>query len=425
MKVKSLILILLFSFLAFIVSAQCPPFDSITKATITKRVSSAVTAPAKLSIMLQYYDIIVKCGFKKDSTYAWLIYKIGSHYYVYSSSTDGIKYLQEYINFYKPGINDGVVTNEGVVNSYYFLSKLYDGLNNIASRNANDSCIIISERLNDPYNAACLQCLAARTQYFYDIGEYKLCTNDAEKCENYARGFLKIVTSKDLKDFGESVINYNLHWRINALTAMKRFAEAEKLLASKVEEYNKGEPNDYLALTYAQLAPVLEAEGKYEESLADLNLALKIYKGIRKNFSCKQVLNKIGQDLYVDHYKDYDKALTCFKTALTFVNDNPALNRPDSIESLSIYGAIANIYIQKGLFDSGFNYFNLAMSFIKKGADINYILNSSQDEFSGIKKIEYLSDLLINYGNAYKRKYDAKGEAQDLTNAILFYSKVD
>ncbi|MBS1574544.1 MAG: CHAT domain-containing protein [Bacteroidetes bacterium] len=422
-----LFILLIFSFFQAVETmAQCPPADSISKVNITKKISFAGSDSAKLAIMLSYRNVMINCRFKKDSTYAWLIKKIGTTYYYSGSSSEALPYFQEYINFYRTDANKSIVTDNGVIDSYYFISMIYDGVNNVVEkRKATDSCIIISERSAVPYNPSCIRCLSERIQYFYDIGEYKLCINDAEKCEKAAKEYLKTATYPGEIDLGQSAIKQSFHWRINALIALYRFLEVEKLLANKAVDYAKAGSKDYLALTYTQLASVLETENKYEESLADLKLALKLYKENKNNFSCKQTLNKIGQNIYFNHFKDYDKAIVCFKDALLFVNHNFDLNKEDSIESLSIYGGIANIFIEKGLFDSGFYYFRRAMSFVKKGADINYILNSSQDEFSRIKKIEYLSDLLINYSNAYKKKYKATGEAKELAEAILFYTKVD
>ncbi|MEJ0104047.1 MAG: CHAT domain-containing tetratricopeptide repeat protein [Bacteroidota bacterium] len=425
MKEKIIILSGFFLLWVVVLMAQCPPEDSIQKSIIERKIAGEKPGVKRLEILLGYRDDIIKCQYKKDATYAWLLQNIGGVYADMRNFSEAVNFFLQSIDVTRKGTNNNQA-NESIIDQYYWLATFYDSLNNgSGKRKAIDSCIAVSERLKYFSNASLIWCLLDRLQYFYNIGEYRLCINDAELCEKSALAYARVYTDAYNNNFGKRAAMSSFHWHINALLQLKNFEEAERLLANKAGQYKKEGPADYLALTYAQLAEVDEKRGDYTKSLADFNQALKTYRQNKNYFNCKQTLNLVGEKIYFRYLKDYDRALACFKEALTFINYSPSIVREDSIETLSIYGRIANVYIEKGLFDSAFVYFQFAFDQVKKGITVASILYSTPDEFIRYKKIDYLSNLLINYGDAYKKKYAAAKNKRDIEESIRIYENVD
>jgi CHAT domain-containing protein len=425
MKKKIFICVFLYFNFFHALLGQCPPKDSLQKEKMAARVNAIHSRPERLAVLLEYINHVMKCYPQGDSTYAWLLLSIGWEYADDRNFSEAANYFVQSIQVSQSFTKD-LLTESKLINQYYWLSTFYDSLDNIAAkRRAIDSCIIISERLNETRNASFLRCILNRAQYFYDIGEYKFCINDAEIGEKEAREYLKIVKEPTDLMLGEWIVLNSFHWHINALLQLKKFSEASILLSTKAEEYKQKGPKSYLGLTYSQLADIDVQSGNYQQALTYFIHALKIYNENKNYFNCKQTLNNIGEKIYFKHFRDYNKALECFKKAMKFKDNSGQFIREDSIESLNIYGRIANVYIRKRMFDSAFFYFQKAFNQIRNGTTITNVLFSSPGEFIRYKKIEYLSDFLINYGDAYRKKYETTKDLGDLETCIDVYEKVD
>ncbi|MGK2861546.1 MAG: CHAT domain-containing protein, partial [Chitinophagaceae bacterium] len=191
------------------------------------------------------------------------------------------------------------------------------------------------------------------------------------------------------------------------------------------EEYRKAGLKDYLGLTYGQLAEMQLQKGNYEKAILYYYRSLKYYQEIRDYFNCKQVLNAIGSEIYFKHYKDADKALFSYQKALNYVNNERSRDMSDVFESLSSLANIANVYVQKGLYDSAFRYFQLAFDQIKPGINETDIGNSPPHEIIQFKKIHYLTALVIDKGDAYLKKYKASKDLKNLREAGRIYKLAD
>ncbi|MES1225095.1 MAG: tetratricopeptide repeat protein, partial [Bacteroidota bacterium] len=349
---KIFILLSIVSFQAIELMAQCPPIDSI-RGNIFQYTASADFENSKSpDLLLRFRDKLLQCGYQRDSVYNVLLKRITVWYKRHGNFSEAARFLEQSIAITKLNTKESLVNND-LIKGYYWLSVFYDSLNHIAAKiKAIDSCLAISNRMNYPYDGSSLRCLLLRLQYFYDIGEYKLCINDAEACEKKAVEYSKTVSDPISKNAGKDIAQSSFHWHINALLRLKEFLEAEKLLSTKTAEYKKNGDKNYLALTYAQFAEVYEEKGDYQQSLVYFNLALKIYRENKNAFNSKQTLRNIGEAIFFTHFKDYDKALFYFKDALTCINHEDVWNKEDSVESLSLFGNIANVYVQKKLFDS-------------------------------------------------------------------------
>ncbi len=360
------------------------------------------------------------CGYHGDSLESTLLRNIGWSYFDRRAYTTAAAYFKQSIAVINAHIHSRSVRAGDLVSGYYYLSTFYDSLNaGPEKRKYADSCIRVAFRLHLQNDLLFLYALFNRLQYFYDIGEYRLCMEDAVLCEKYAGDFLKITTGKENRAAGIAVQQSSFGWSVNALVRLSAFSEAEKILGGKIIEYEKEKMPDYLAFAYSKMADVKEAKGDYKSALV---FYTKSYDGYRKNgndFYCKQQLNTIAENIYFRHQADYSSALVFFRKALAFRNRDDMLAHQDAMEELNIYGRMANSFVEKGQFDSAFVYFDHAFGRIGNGLNEKNILDYKDlNEFSLLHKIDYLFGLLVDKGVAYKRRFEATGKKDYLANSI-------
>jgi tetratricopeptide (TPR) repeat protein len=147
-------------------------------------------------------------------------------------------------------------------------------------------------------------------------------------------------------------------------------------------------------------------------------------KGIKDYFMCKQTTKEIG-NLYFRSLGGRENALVFFKKALTYINTDESKNLKDASESLDIFANIANIYSRKDLYNSAHYYFQLAFDQIRPGINETGILNSSSEEIKKVKKIHYLTALIIDKGDAYRKQFEGTKESGALGEAIRIYKVAD
>jgi hypothetical protein len=97
----------------------------------------------------------------------------------------------------------------------------------------------------------------------------------------------------------------------------------------------------------------------------------------------------------------------------------------DAIESLDLFADIANIYVQKGLYDSAFWYFQLAFDQIEPETNESDILHFPPGKLIEIRKIHYLTNLMTGKGDAYLHKYLKTKDIHDLGKSIRLYKVTD
>ena len=76
-----------------------------------------------------------------------------------------------------------------------------------------------------------------------------------------------------------------------------------------------------------------------------------------------------------------------------------------SMESLSILNRIASIFVATNQYDSAFKYFQLAFDQIAPGINENGVLTRSLDDFVRNERIRYITTLIIDKADAYRRKF--------------------
>jgi hypothetical protein len=412
-------ILILFNFVLFnsITSAQCPDLDSLWKRLIFLRDAYQIPNNKKLNELLTYEKEMRPCTPGNDSTTVLLNQRIGMAYFGLSDYLKAIKYLKESIRIG----NIKRTNNRYNIWNYFYLSAAYDSLHNTPEKmNAVDSCISVAMKLNAGSDIACLYSLYTKIEYYYDIGDYYTCQEYAKTCEKYALQY-----AQNDNERGKSFASSSLGWNVEALLRLKDFKSAENLLTNKLAEYKKTGLQKYLGVTYDQLAHVQISKGNYMQALHLLKLALFHNEKANYIFNCKQIKSTIGYEIYFKHLNDYDQALSCYRSALKYINKDKTFELKDSIESLNIYNRIGNAFVKKGNFDSAFKYFQKGFDQVQQSGNEMTIMSAAQSKFRIYKKINYLSSLIIDKGDAFKDLYFSSGSINALKQAIKVYKAAD
>jgi len=421
MKKKAAIQLIIIVSCAATLHAQCPSKDSIEKDI--KRITALPPSPKreKLDKLNKYDSIFKKCFSTNDSTYTLLLRTIGWACFDRSDYVNAAEYFRQSINIINANANSPAIHLKDLIRSYYFLSTFYDSLNNVAEKiNAADKCISIADTLKAFSNLSFIRSVYTKVEYYYDIGDYYSCIENARSCEKYA--WENTIAASDTAT-ARSIAKSSFGWHINALLRIGNFEEAERLVAGRVNEYKKEKRKDYLALTYAQLAEAYEGKGDHQKALTFYNMAFAAYRDGHADFNCKQTLNNIGQ--VFNHSNDNDKALGYYRRALQYQAHGKFDPGANVVETFNVYGNIANVYVRKALYDSALKYFQLAFNQLKPGIDETGILHYSRQEFLTHKKIHYLSALVIDKGDAYLEKYKTTNDAGAAREALRIYKAAD
>ena len=405
---------------------QCPPSGIMRNRIISLRDSLKSPPQEQLKELLGYVDGMNSCPYRNDSTHVFLLGRIGDLYFKQADYLKAVQYRQQAIKIITVNAGKKSVNPKSLPGRYYYLYLAYDSLNNFTEKmKALDSCSTIAMRLK-VVDRACLTALYKQVEYYFDIGEYSRCIDFALKCEMLGQEYAdRNVDVKIEKYAGERYALSSLGWHVNALLKLEKINAAEGLLENKIDEYKKAGLINYLGLVYGQLAQVQEYRKNYDKAISYYQQSLKCYQADKDFFNCKQTLRDIGYNIYFKHFGNVDKALVYYREALKYVNGDIFSKTEDEFESLNIYDNIGNVYVQKRLYDSAFKYFQLAFNQIKPGVTEEDILRSTRQEMLQLKRNYYLTSLLINKGDAYRKQYNDKFQKSAIKKAVNIYKVTD
>jgi tetratricopeptide (TPR) repeat protein len=424
MKKRLFILIIVLS-LDAILFGQCPDKDSLWKRLIYLRDVYNMPPAEKLKELLPYEVLMKKCASGHDSIYAFLLQRIGMAYFGKSDFLRAIEYLRQSVSINNSGRPSAKLQHN--ILGYFYLSAAYDSLKNIGAKmKALDSCIQIAGKFKYYSDISCIRSMYSRVEYFFNVGDYHRCIDYAKMCEKFAWQYANSHKSNPWEySTGVAHASSSLAWNIEALIKLGDFKSAEELLLNKLDEYKKARLKNYLGVTFDQLAHIQMHKGNYDKALFFLKEQLKYDKEAGYYFNCKQALNTIGHDIYFDFFKDDNNALNYYRDALGYLNNDVSFNMEDSMESLNIFNRIANAYVRKNSYDSAFKYFQLAFDQIKPGINEESISQLPSNRFQALRKVDFVSTLLIDKGDALKKIYTVTGKANSLQKAIQTYKRAD
>ncbi|HEX5026763.1 MAG TPA: CHAT domain-containing tetratricopeptide repeat protein [Agriterribacter sp.] len=420
-KVHILIFAMLFS--SAVLNAQCPNNDTLCKRIAFFASSSTIPANEKLKELLAWEKQAATCSTLPDTTRASLLNRIGSVFFARGDYMLAIQYLQKSIKITATLAQTSSAQSRVLIKKYFDLARIYDSLQHAGKRLvALDSCAAISARINavDVYY---LFALYARVQYYFDIGDYNQCISYAGFCGKLGQQYTE-RNPGDQYDTGTWYTFSSLGWIVNSFLRMGDYDSAEKLLANKVEECKKSGLNNYLGTVYGQLAEVKENQGNYVEALTLYKQALSWEAGWGSSYNCRVILNNMGV-LYGKRFNNTGQSLVYYKKALWYDDTKANRNRLDTLEMLNTASNIGYLFAQQNEFDSAFSYFQRSFDCIKTGIAEDDILHISLEEFARQKKMNYLTDLLINKGSAYLQQYKATGQKQVIESAVRLFKIAD
>ena len=361
---------------------------------------------------------------RQDSTRVFLLAAIGHLYYEQGDYLNGVQYYRRAIELFQSGLNKPSLKPSHVIMCYFRLSTIYDSLNQVSEKmKALDSCITISRRQKSN-NLFCLAALYKKIEYYYDIVDYSNCIYYATICEMLGREYAQ-TKSKREHDIAMEYVSSSLIWNAMSNGNLNNYAIADSLLKRKLEESVKTGNTFDLGTIYQQLANVQLSKGNKTNALDYLRKALAVERKEGHDISYKGILNNIGFDIYFRQHNDYNQALYYYKKALAVKNSDPALGELNSVETLNILANIGSLYAQKKQFDSAFIYFQLALDQISPGISESDLLQSQYDKVATLKKINYLTSLLMDKCDALIIQFRTNGNLATVKEAVRIYKITD
>ena len=407
------------------IKAQCLPEKDLRNRIIYYNNNPNLPSKKILGELGSYLANLNDCPYKNDSTHIYLLRRIAREYSRMGDNIKALTYEHEALGIMNANIGKPSIIPEDLVTIYYFLSIFYNYLNaDREKRDAIDSCFSIGMRLKCYSNYAFIHNFSNIVQYYFDIGDYHRCVEDAIICEKLSAEFANSAI-REHQEFGSLMVSYSLGWHVKALLELKDYEAAEHLLTNKLEEYQKAGRTNYFGLIYGQKADLEIHKGNYQDALLFLNKSFASNLEAGSYFNCKQTLKDIGNEIYDGHLHDGDEALVYYRKALGYTGMDKSEKNEDALESLDIMADIANVYVQKGLYDSAFEYFQLAFDQIKSGVNEEDILHFPPEKLVEINKIHYLTNLMIGKGDAYLQAYLKTRNIRDLRKSIQVYKVTD
>lgn len=387
--------------------AQCPDRAFLWHRIIFLRDSSKVAPEKQLNELLGFQKSMDKCGYLNDSTYTFLLQRIGWLYTTKNDFANAILYTQKSIAIVDEHKNNTAINVSQSIKSYFNLYLMYDSLK-IETKKiaASDSCITHAISLQTGYDYA-LGALKFLVPLLFNKGDYFRCVDYA----NLAESLVATISTTNLER-EENSLEY-FAWKINALVFLKRTDEARKELIKKMDFAVQNKAVYLLGTLYGLYAFVVRDEGKPLKAIDYYKKCFTYNYRINFRRGCAAALNNIAYT-YSFYLNQNRKATSYLFKALKYADANEALN---------IYDNIANIYAKGKKYDSAFFYFQKAFDELGTGFSEKDIVRKSFA--SDIEISEYLSGLVLDKAAAYLSWYKATGIKQGLDSAINIYRITD
>lgn len=385
--------------------------------------AEAMTRPDYVRTQLiQLEKLLIRCRYLNDSANVQLQRAIAGTYYYQKQFEEMIDPLQRAADLIKRSSSRRFSDGRDLVQVYYYLAVAYTETYNIPeAMKALDSCIAAS-RFHDFVDESALSAYYKRGEYYYDLGDYHNSIEYFQLCNANATSYLPKAPNAYDSLVTASYAHSSFVWMVNSYIGLRQYDIAEALLNNQVNNQGLRRVSAYQGTYYGLRAEVELHKKRYDLAMLDLQKALSVEK---KAFSRKQLLNTLATEMYFRHLKQYDKALATFKTALSYVNKDPDLYKDDSVESVSIWTHMGELYAAQGQYDQAQRCFQRALDHIRPGITAAEIVRSPPATFVSQKKTHYLTGLFVERGNAWRRKYQHTHQEADLWQAIAAYKEAD
>jgi CHAT domain-containing protein len=423
---KVFILVGLFCYMNLKSAGQCP-----TEPLIIEKINYFNTPKLPIKERLKeldsYLNTIKTCPYS-DSTHASLVRTLGALYFQDGDFVNAVKYFRQSLDLLEPIANSGKssISRKSLLSGYFWLSIFYDSLHNVPQKMAAiDSCIMAARKFNTLSDVSAVKALLLKAEHFFDIGDYQSCIQYADRCEKFAWETVDAYKAQPIYyDNVRRVPLIAIGWKVEALLKLKEYKQAEELIKDKFDVIQKANLNEFFGMIYDQLGQIDINKGDHKQAVRLLELALKKHEQASDYFNCKQVSKNIG-DNYFRILRDDNSALKYYRKALSYKNKNAGYQHKDSMESLAVFGRIANVYVDQSHFDLSDKYFQLAFDNLEKGSDEKSILQITSARAKDIKKIDYIEVLLLDRADAYQTQYLTTNDPEFLAKGITTYKIAD
>lgn len=382
---------------------QCQSQGFVWNRIIYLRDSSNLSPGKQKEELVKYLAQMGNCPYKNDSTNILLLQRIGWLSFLQKEYNQSLQYTNAAINMVYSNIANSNVSQKQLVKIYNNLRIICDTLGLSRMKNhAIDSCIAVGVRLQ-AYFDTFLPLLLLKTIDFFGEGDYYNTINYSDLGETICVSDVAYA----------SYYQYQFYtYKINSLIFLQKFQDATLLLNAIEPKYK--ELNE-LGPFYAFYARMFEEKGEEQNSVRFAERAVHNYLSKKEAKQCSQVYNNLGYILYSTHKKDYNSALKYYFKALVYA---------DNTEALNIYENIAAAYSKLGAFDSAHYFFQRSFDQIKPGINENDLLKSPE-QLIGNNITEYVSNLLLDKGDAYLREYSILKDQSALKKALSVYRAAD
>jgi tetratricopeptide (TPR) repeat protein len=366
---------------------------------------SGLTADAQLKQLELLQKSLSDCRETPDSSDAYILQRIGVTYYLKTDFLSAVRYTLESLELLNNLQNRIHISPKQKFRCYQNLEIYYDSLNLTTKKYAFiDSCINIglSSKMTD---SVLIYPICQKINYLFNIGDYERCIQYASLCQNLSGKY---------KYEHADIIRRVFSWKVNALLLLKDYAMAGEELSGKIEEYRHFHGNDYLGNIYSLWAGYYIGSGKLDSVLFYDDMAFRFNLKRRFDVGCASSLGSMG-NVYSEYLEDYTKALSCYFSALKFA---------DSVQSISIYDNIGNVYVKKNQFDSAYYYYQKAFDQIYAGANETGLLKKLNNGFAN-NMAEHIVTLVLDKADAHLSQFRQTGNRSQLAFMVDNFRKAD
>lgn len=360
--------------------SQCLPRDSlhnILKSPSTRNVS-------RLTELLGYEKSMSNCTYRDDSTHATLLRLIGLIYYDEAEYSKAVSYTNRSIQIINTHVASPSINYSHLSKCYYNLHCYYDSLNLQALKiQAVDSLISVEKVINTDYYNTCIV-IGEKIRYLFNQGDYRRCVQLSDMGETIIRKYYHDTDSLYR-------LFYALSYKIGSLIFLGDNALAEDLLKRSIDDYTRSGGKEYIGVLHLLMAHIYNSIGFPEKAMASFKKAYDANMKISYKKGCAESLSRIGT-LYSEKLNNQLLAVSFLKKALKYA---------DQVDSVYILTNIANAYTRQNKFDSAFDIFQLAFDQIRPGLDEKTLVSMPLTETFSNKITDYITELVINKGDAY------------------------
>ncbi|MBS1662607.1 MAG: CHAT domain-containing protein, partial [Bacteroidetes bacterium] len=413
---RQLILLLLVSLLLGNrgLCGTCPD-RPLLRETIARLKSAKAAPDSQLQQLLPFIPQLEACPQPQDSTFAFLLQRIGALYYLKNDVTNAVSYTQRAIRLL--GEKCPSTAPPYLVKWYHFLVIFFNALHEKKEfLSAIDSSLSIALR-NDLVSYNVVFDHWQKTGYYYDIGDYDRCFKSAL----FNQSLIRKYGSGD--DSIHLVLGCLTHM-YNSLHQLGKYEQEEQLLKTSIDEFTAIKNEEGLGMFLNQLSLVYQQKHRYKDALDCLKQSYAFYKKINYQLGCSEALNNSGY-IYLWHVKDYPQALAYCRRALACLPERRSADSLAALEALNDYDNIACAQTALGRLDSALFYFQKAFDQLQPGMNETTLLHSTQAQGYDEKRADYIPNMIIHKGDVYYRLYRQTGRREHLSEAIRVYKMAD